>query len=243
PDFRDKSGTTPLMFAAQRVHSRDPAQLLITFNANLNAQDSKGNTPLHYTVAFNNATVMDILLNKGASQNIPNNKGQTALDLAIDRKKTNAANFLQSFQDGKEYLPSIFRSIARNKEFKKFFTRLYPFFVVYYLIYVIQLSGHWFWKILYIGFLYGTTYVFRLIIFDRWTTRYVPMAVATALFFWLYTTWFIYFRPIVFDFSIYTLTFIMVTMLSWYNFYKSYATDPGILVQNKESMKTEKFRF
>lgn len=135
---------------------------MITFNANLNAQDSKGNTPLHYAVAFNNATVMDILLNKGASQNIPNNKGQNALALAIDRNKINAANFIKSFQDGKDNLPSFLRSIARNKEFKKFFTRLYPFLVLYYIIYVIQLSGHWSWKLLYTSFLYGITYLFRL---------------------------------------------------------------------------------
>lgn len=135
---------------------------MITFNANLNAQDSKGNTPLHYTVAYNNATVMDILLNKGASQNIPNNKGQTALDLAYDRKKINAANFLQSFQEDYNNLPSFLRSIARNKQFKKFFTRLYPFIVLYYIIYVIQLNGHWSWKLVYISFLYALTHVFRL---------------------------------------------------------------------------------
>ena len=54
--------------------SRDPAQLLITFNARINAQDNKGNTPLHYCIAYNNSTVMQVLLDKGASLDIKNLK-------------------------------------------------------------------------------------------------------------------------------------------------------------------------
>jgi ankyrin repeat protein len=76
-DMPDRNGATPLMHACQRVYSRDPAQLLITFNARLNAQDAKGNTPLHYCVAYNNPTVMEILLNKGASLDIRNLKVKT----------------------------------------------------------------------------------------------------------------------------------------------------------------------
>lgn len=53
--------------------SRDPAQLLITFNARLNAQDIRGNTPLHYCIQFNNLVVMRILLDKGASLEVKNN--------------------------------------------------------------------------------------------------------------------------------------------------------------------------
>ncbi|CAF0707847.1 unnamed protein product [Brachionus calyciflorus] len=236
-DMPDKNGATALMFAAQRIHSRDPAQLLITFNANLNAQDSKGNTALHYCVAFNNATVMDILLKKGASLNVVNKKGQTPIDLAYDRKKLNAVRFLQSYQDDVDKLPAFFKSISRNKETKKFFTRLYPFFVLYYLIFVLEMQAHWLAKIFFFGLVYGITYIFRMLFFDRWMTRYVPMAIATAFITWLYITWFIYFRPIVFEFSFYSISFLFVTTLSWYNFYKSYVTDPGSLGNNKEAKK------
>lgn len=236
-DFPDKNQVTPLMFAAQRIHSRDPAQLLITFNANLNAQDSKGNTPLHYCVAFNNATVMDVLLKKGASLNIPNKKGQTPIDLAYDRKKMNAVQFLKSYQDDKESVPAFLRNLTRDKETKKFFTRLYPFLVLYYVVFVLESPYHWFVKILLYLVLYGISYVFRILFFDRWMTRYVPMAIAASFIAWLYITWFIYFRPLVFEYSFYMLSFLIVTVLSWYNFYKSYATDPGTLSANKDSIK------
>ena len=79
----DKQGATPLMYAAQRIHSRDPAQLLMTFNARLNAQDHKGNTPLHYCVAFNNHVVLQILLEKGASLDIKNNKVNISSSLSL----------------------------------------------------------------------------------------------------------------------------------------------------------------
>ena len=73
-DLPDRHGVTPLMHACQRVQSRDPAQLLVTFNARLNVQDSKGNTALHYCVAYNNLTCLEILVERGASVDIKNNK-------------------------------------------------------------------------------------------------------------------------------------------------------------------------
>jgi ankyrin repeat protein len=116
PDMMDQNGVSPLMYAAQRVHNRDPAQLLITFNARLNAQDSKGNTPLHYCVAFNNASVMHVLLDKGASLDIVNKKGQTALEFAIERKKIQAANLMRPYSDhDKENLPKFLLPLAKNK--------------------------------------------------------------------------------------------------------------------------------
>lgn len=73
-DLPDRNGVTALMHACQRVQSRDPCQLLITFNARLNIQDSKGNTALHYCVAYNNITCLEILVERGASLDIKNQK-------------------------------------------------------------------------------------------------------------------------------------------------------------------------
>ena len=56
------------------MHRRNTAQLLVSFNANLNVQDKKGNTALHYSVAYNNAAVMKLLAEKGASLEIKNHK-------------------------------------------------------------------------------------------------------------------------------------------------------------------------
>jgi ankyrin repeat protein len=98
------------------LNRRDPAQLLITFNARLNAQDQNGNTALHYSVAFNNLKVLEVLLIKGASVDVRNKKSQTAYDLAIDTKKFSAANFIRSLSDiDKEALPNALKPLSRNK--------------------------------------------------------------------------------------------------------------------------------
>ncbi len=95
---------------------RDPAQLLITFNARMNAQDNKGNTPLHYCVAYNNVTVMKVLLEKGASLDIKNNKGLNPIQFALDRNKGSAATIMRNFKDNdKDELPPILASIGKNK--------------------------------------------------------------------------------------------------------------------------------
>lgn len=72
--------------------------------------------------------------------------------------------------------------------------------------------------------------------FDRYLNKYVPIATTFAFIFWLYVTWFIYFRPFVFDVSLYSAGFVLATYLSWYNLYKAWKTDPGILSANRDQM-------
>lgn len=72
--------------------------------------------------------------------------------------------------------------------------------------------------------------------FDKNVTKYTPMATTLAFISWLYATWFIFFRPYVFDFSLYSLSFMVATTFSWYNFYKSYKTDPGVLATSRDQM-------
>lgn len=69
------------------------------------------------------------------------------------------------------------------------------------------------------------------------------MATTLAFISWLYFTWFIYFRPFVFDFSWYSLLFITATTMSWYNFYKSYKADPGVLRTNRDQMNKTILQF
>ena len=47
------------------------------FVNDINAQDYKGNTPLHYAVASENKDVVKLLIEEGADQNIENFKGIT----------------------------------------------------------------------------------------------------------------------------------------------------------------------
>ena len=76
----------------------------------------------------------------------------------------------------------------------------------------------------------------KRLFFDKNVFKYVPIATAVAFIMWLYVTWFIYFRQYVLDFSLYSLFFIISTSLSWYNFYKAWKTDPGVLLSNRDQM-------
>jgi palmitoyltransferase len=243
-DMLDQNGVTPLMYAAQRVHNRDPAQLLITFNARLNAQDPKGNTPLHYCVAFNNAAVMQVLLDKGASLDILNKKGQTALEFAKERKKNQAVNLMKSYSDhDKENLPKFLLPLTKNKDIRKRFTQIYPFLILFYLGFTFSLELNWFLKAVVLLIFYPITYAFQRFFFDKNVTKYTPMATTCAFISWLYLTWFIYFRPFVFDFSLYSFFFAFSTSLSWYNFYKCYKSDPGVLSSNRDQMNKTILQF
>lgn len=242
-DMPDKNGASPLMFAAQRIHNRDPAQLLITFNARLNAQDSKGNTPLHYCVAYNNATVMKILLEKGASLDIKNLKGLSPVEFALDRKKMNAVAIMNSYKDDKENLPPILRTLSKNKDVRKNLTRSYPFFLLFYVGFVLEQDISWTSKALIIGFFYAISYGYNILFFDRLVFKYIPVATAMAFITWSYVTWLLYFMPFMGNFSLYTLSFALATVLSWYNFYKAWKTDPGVLISNRDQMNKTILQF
>ncbi len=71
---------------------------------------------MHYCVAYNNVTVMKVLLEKGASLDIKNNKGLDPIHFALDRKKGSAAAIMSNFKDDdKQNLPSVLASIGKNK--------------------------------------------------------------------------------------------------------------------------------
>ncbi|NGX39944.1 MAG: Phosphocholine transferase AnkX [Chlamydiae bacterium] len=71
----NKSGATPLHFAA-RMDEAGIAKQLLAANADVNAQTVEGmTTPLHIAVEFGSEEVLPILLDYGADPNIPNAAG------------------------------------------------------------------------------------------------------------------------------------------------------------------------
>ena len=54
-------------------------RLLIKANASVNTQDRKGNTALHYAVAYSYTPLAAYLVSHGADDSIPNVKGNTCL--------------------------------------------------------------------------------------------------------------------------------------------------------------------
>lgn len=124
------------------------------------------------------------------------------------------------------------------------FTKFFPFFILFYLGILFQSNVLWIYKAVAFGLIYLIAYTFKMLFFDRHVGKYIPIATTMAFIFWLYTTWFVYFRPLVFDlFSLYSMSFLMVTYLSWYNFYKAWKTNPGIISANRDQMNKTILQF
>ncbi len=92
---------------------------------------------------------------------------------------------------------------------------------------------------------YCLTYSFKnsSLFFDRLVFKYIPVATAMAFITWSYVTWLLYFMPFMGNFSLYTLSFALATVLSWYNFYKAWKTDPGVLISNRDQMNKVRVEF
>ena len=79
-DARDEEEKTPLHIAIEKRHYTI-ANFLLNFGANVNAQDNKGYTPLHYAV-MKEPTFIKYLLKFKANVNAQDNEGYTPLDYA-----------------------------------------------------------------------------------------------------------------------------------------------------------------
>ncbi len=91
---KDRDGTdqTPLMKSVN-LYS-ELIMLLIEKGAELDLQDSNGNTALHLSVYYNNPDATEILVNARANQQIINNNGYTPLELAIERSNQKIISIL-----------------------------------------------------------------------------------------------------------------------------------------------------
>ncbi|MEJ1277202.1 zinc finger DHHC domain containing 17 [Cricetulus griseus] len=116
-DMMDQNGMTPLMWAAYRTHSVDPTRLLLTFNVSVNLGDKyHKNTALHWAVLAGNTTVISLLLEAGGNVDAQNVKGESALDLAKQRKNVWMINHLQEARQAKGYdNPSFLRKLKADK--------------------------------------------------------------------------------------------------------------------------------
>ncbi len=68
---------------------------LLELNADVNALDDGGNTPLHYAAHFGHELIANALINKGANKTLLSNTGKTASDVAREQVSVNFANMLK----------------------------------------------------------------------------------------------------------------------------------------------------
>lgn len=86
-DEKDVRGSTSLHWAVYEGNEI-ATTYLISWGADINAQDSDGNTPLHLSISHaereQNTRLTKILLLKGADRDITNNKGLTPAEMVSD---------------------------------------------------------------------------------------------------------------------------------------------------------------
>jgi len=80
-DVQDDQGATPLMLAAGADDAEEghlvAVKLLVEHKANLELQDARGDTALHYAAKEQNAEAFEVLVRAGANLEAENGKGKT----------------------------------------------------------------------------------------------------------------------------------------------------------------------
>jgi ankyrin repeat protein len=82
--IREKTGKTALHYASENGHWEVVAKLVEDPKIDVNIQDNKGKTPLHYAYHKRDAVVIDYLLRNGGDLTIRDKRGKTPVDYRRD---------------------------------------------------------------------------------------------------------------------------------------------------------------
>jgi len=105
-DTRSGVDETPLHVAA-RYGSDEFAAALISFGAEVDAQDRVGGLPLHLAIAGAQFNVAKVLLQNGAGQGLTNSGGQTPIDAAPAAVANQANAFLLNWEHWDEMVEAL----------------------------------------------------------------------------------------------------------------------------------------
>ncbi|KAK9870236.1 hypothetical protein WA026_006321 [Henosepilachna vigintioctopunctata] len=89
PNIPDGNGYTPLHVLAVQVETEKTktfARLLVENEMNVDSVNKFRETPLHFAVEARSIGLIEVLLENGASVNIPDMSGKTAMDIALKKK-------------------------------------------------------------------------------------------------------------------------------------------------------------
>ncbi|OLY83416.1 Ankyrin repeat domain-containing protein 17, partial [Smittium mucronatum] len=93
----DGDGITPLMFSCNYGSQNVTKWMCRRKCVNLNAQDARGDTAMHYAAANGNARCIEILLVYGADSSIPNSDGIKTFQMAAFNGHLNVVKLMISF--------------------------------------------------------------------------------------------------------------------------------------------------
>uniref|UniRef100_A0A673VXZ7 Palmitoyltransferase n=1 Tax=Salmo trutta TaxID=8032 RepID=A0A673VXZ7_SALTR len=228
-DMMDQNGMTPLMWAAYRTHSVDPTRLLLTFNVSVNLGDKyHKNTALHWAVLAGNTTVITLLLDSNSNVDAQNIKGETPLDLAKQRKNVWMVNHLQEARQAKGYdSPGYLKKLKMDKKIMLGT----PFLVIWLVGFIADLDiDSWLLK----GLMYCGVWV-TVQFLSKYVTH-TPLTVSVAVNVALLSSVLLN-SSVHLPFATVHLPFLLNSVCLFYNFGKSWKSDPGIIKASEEQKK------
>lgn len=91
----DNGGWTPLIRLASMNGSRDAAEILVRYNANLDIFDDDKKNALIIAVLTGNLPLVESLIDNGADLTLTNEYGKTAYDIAVSLDKRKVIRFFE----------------------------------------------------------------------------------------------------------------------------------------------------
>lgn len=228
-DQVDNNGMTPLMWAAYRSFGVDTIRLLITMGASVNRRDKfHKNTALHWAVISSNHNGISVLTKASADATITNEKGETPLDLAKQKKSSWIMTQLEylNLNQAREQ-PGWLRNISTNKIFRYGIMFWLPFYALFSVAGVLEWTKGWECSLLIISTLLITWGCIRLFYSYDLNSNPIALGISIATKLMTYTVWYFYIMEHCTFYFI--LPFVGFSAMLFYSFYKAWKSDPGTI--------------
>ncbi len=100
------------LLTATYLGNIERCKYLLDHQANINAKDEYGWTPLHYASSYNYTKICKLLLDYGADVHAMNRAAKTPFDIANDKKNKETSKLLSDYLDIIFYRRSDLLSLA-----------------------------------------------------------------------------------------------------------------------------------
>ncbi|XP_027698325.1 palmitoyltransferase ZDHHC17 isoform X3 [Vombatus ursinus] len=221
--------STPLHWATRQGHLSMVVQLM-KYGADPSLIDGEGCSCIHLAAQFGHTSIVAYLIAKG--------QGESPLDLAKQRKNVWMINHLQEARQAKGYdNPSFLKKLKADKEFRQKVMLGTPFLVIWLVGFIADLDiDSWLIKGLMYGGVWAMVQFLSKSFFDHSMHSALPLGIYLATKFWMYVTWFFWFWNDL-NFLFIHLPFLANSVALFYNFGKSWKSDPGIIKATEEQKK------
>ncbi|XP_018337645.1 PREDICTED: palmitoyltransferase Hip14 isoform X1 [Trachymyrmex septentrionalis] len=236
PNMPDRSAMTPLMWSAYKVnslsfYSLDPTRLLLTLGASHSLTDNLyGNTALHWAIIAKNNTAISILVQHGASLDLPNFRNETPM--ALLGPHISATWLEHKIRDEIKEKQGRTRTWCRDKKIRWYCMVTTPLIAFYVIGMILQSGWDYLLKLGAFITLYVAVYLMNHFVFDERLFHVLPVSIYFATKMWIYITW-IFWLGIHAAWYLWLL-FVGGSVPLWICFLQSWRGDPGIITATHE---------